>query len=196
VNGRLLLAALAAVVTLAAGCSGSSSSVSAFTDTPPPSSTATMPPPPPAPGSQAELTAYLRRVIRPRLKGDKAIGRSNRAFENVDSTPDATWDKAAITARHTARLLRRIGDRMSAIVPPRPLTRAHLAYAGVWRADGLITADIASVLRQHGYVNWDVYTARFNRTTNSVIGYRVALIAYTAKQHLHLPRWVHTIGGK
>lgn len=79
-----------------------------------------MPPPPPAPGSQAELTAYLRRVMRPRLKGQKVIKQSNQAFNHVDSTPDATWDKAAIVARHTAEVLRRLGDRISAIVPPRP----------------------------------------------------------------------------
>jgi hypothetical protein len=38
--------------------------------------------------------------------------------------------------------------------------------------------------------------ARFNRDKNPVVGYRVALIAYAAKHHLHLPHWVHTIGGK
>lgn len=85
---------------------------------------------------------------------------------------------------------------MSAIVPPRPLTRAHLAYARVWRNDGLTEAEIASVLRHHSYLNWNIYTARFNRDTNPVTGYRVALIAYAAKHHLHLPKWVHTIGGK
>ncbi len=195
-NGRLLLAALAAVVTLVAGCSGSSSSVSVSTPAQPPASTTAAPPPPPAPGSQAELTAYLRRVIRPRLKGNKAIDRSNRAFNHLDSTPDATWDKAAIVARHTAKQLRTIGDRMSAIVPPSPLTRAHLAYARSWRDDGLITADIASVLRQHGFLNWNTYNARFNRSLQPVSAYRVALIAYGAKNHLHLPKWVHTIGGK
>src|SRR4051812_2667438 len=107
---------LGAVVATLAGCSGSSGAVSASTPSQPPSTT-TMPPPAPAPGSQAELTAYLRRVIRPRLKGNKKIDQSNRAFNHLDSTPDATWDKAAIVARRTAKLLRRIGDRMSAIVP-------------------------------------------------------------------------------
>jgi hypothetical protein len=135
-------------------------------------------------------------VLRPRLKGNKAIDRANRAYDHLDSTPDATWDKAAIASRHTAKLLRRIGDQMSAIVPPRQLTRAHLAYARSWREDGLITADIASVLQRHAYLNWNTYNPRFNRSEQPVTAYRVALIAYAAKHHLHLPKWVHTIGGK
>ena len=121
---------------------------------------------------------------------DGAIDQANRAYNHLHSTPDATWDKAAIVARHTSKVLRRIADRISAIVPPRPLTRAHLAYAQGWREDGLIDADIARVLRRHGYLNWNTYNPRFNRSQQSVTAYRVALIACAAKHHLHLHKCV------
>ena len=195
---RALLGGLIGVAALlAGGCAGSSSSAnSGAASSAPASAPTTATPKPPAPGSQAELDAYLKKVLRPRLKGNAAIDRNNKALQNVDSTTDSTWDRAALSSRHTAQDMRRFSDRISAIVPPRPLTRAHLAYAQGWRADGLIYTDLAAVLRQHGFLNWDTFNARFRGQQHSVTAYRVALIAYAAKHGLKLPHWVHTIGGR
>ena len=191
--GRRLACMIAAIMLLA-GCNGSSSGAgSVQTPSQPASSPALAPPPP---GSQAEFDAYLKKVLPPRLKGNHAIDQANKAYDHLNSTPDSTWDEAAVVSRHTAGLLRRIADRMSAIVPPQGLGHAHLAYAAGWRTDALIYGAIAHVLRGHQFLNWDIYNARFDRDQQTVTAYRAALIAYAARHGLKVPHWVHTIGGK
>jgi hypothetical protein len=187
--GRLLLIP----VLLAGALSGCNNLSSSTTFTVLSASTAPPTTQPPALGSQAELSAYLARVEQVRKQGDATIDKANRVLNHIDSTPDSTWNAAGRQLHRFATRVKHASDRISAIVAPHQLMGAHLAYARRWREDSLVMAAIAVQLHQHTSLVGNNSLA--NASQRTVSRYRVALIAYAARHHLHLPRWVHHIGG-
>jgi hypothetical protein len=97
-------------------------------------------------------------------------------------------------SRQTAHAVNQAGAKLAGITPPAKLADAHAAYAAVWPTDAATYTDVARALAHHDQPDWGDINTRLQQTQSAVTQYRMAVIAYAARNHLKLPPWVRHIG--
>jgi hypothetical protein len=196
--GTRMICSVAVVACFAAGCGGGSSGGSGAGSAPPTTTAPTTAKS--APTKQQVMSnalwKFLDRVRPLRARSNRFEHAAGVADTHVSSTAYSGWAAAASANADAARISKGVADALAAIVPPVGLRPVYRAYVAGYRTDALIASDLAAALRSHTYLNWDTFDARYNASAEPVTRFRIALIQYAAVNHLRLPRWVHSIGGK
>jgi len=179
---------------LAAGCGGSSEPRSAArpTTTSSPTNTQTIP------GGQAELDSFLAQLRPIRARGNASINRMEAAINKTDSSDPAALSTMAAEISKAAKEDARESNELAAMVPPAALARPWAGYVAGIDTQGRLLASMADDARRKDAAainGWNsTVVPELHRTADKTNGFRLALIAYAAKNHLKLPAWARKIG--
>jgi hypothetical protein len=148
---------IAITVAVATSCgSGSSASTATVTSQPASSSPATSDK---TATPEAEFAGFLTKVQPLRKKSNDLLFECFKLEKSVDSY-DSTysgWATAARCERRSAKLDKRVADKLAAIVPPKQLRRPYLAYVRSYRTDGQAASSLSATLSKHQFCNWDTW---------------------------------------
>jgi hypothetical protein len=181
---------------LAAGCGGSSepSSAARPATTSSPTNTQTVP----GGGAQAELDSFLAELRPIRTRGNASINRMEAAINKTDSSDPAALSTMATEISKAAKGDARESNELAALVPPAALARPWAGYvAGIDTQGRLLTSMADDARRKDAAAinGWNsTVVPELHRTADKTNGFRLALIAYAAKNHLKLPAWAKKIG--
>lgn len=193
--GTRMICSVAVVVCFAAACGGGSSGGSTASTTTPPATTTK-----PAPTKQQVMSDALWKfldAVKPiRAKSNHLGDQANVWIDKIVNVCCTDWTETSAATKRAGKDEKRAADELAAIPAPAGLEHVYLAYVDSYRTGGITDQDFAAQLDSHESFTWSTFDSQWTAHEAPVTRFRIALIEYAAVNHLTLPRWVRTIGGK